>query len=182
MTIAAGITAASLLALAGLHSALGERLLIGPLLALEPWPRLPLGGFLARRTLRFAWHLTSIAWAGLAVLVAGRPGDPFAMAVAAGVLTITGGVIFGAARGRHFGWTVSLAGAMAGAVQLGLVTGGVRAGLAWAAGATFAAIGLLHVAWALGLRWGIAAAPAWTAATVRKTSRSTGEPGNRDAV
>lgn len=158
MDTPAAIAAAALLALAGLHSLLGERLLLGPLLALEPWPPLPLGRFLSRRTLRFAWHLTSVAWAGLAALAAGRPRDPFVVLVVTAVLAATGAIAFGATRGRHFAWALALAGAIAGAAQLGLVAAGARAGLGGAAGAAFGGIALLHVAWALGLSWGLGAA------------------------
>ncbi|MBI2516570.1 MAG: hypothetical protein HYV95_06600 [Opitutae bacterium] len=61
------LAAAVLLTFVGcMHSYLGERYVLGPLLAL---PNLPtLGGSRAYMgaVLRFAWHLTSIAWWGTA--------------------------------------------------------------------------------------------------------------------
>lgn len=155
MPVAFLVASGSLFALAALHSALGERLLIGPLLAADPWPRVPLGRTLARRTLRFAWHLTSIAWVGLALLLLGSAGTPRVPAVVAGVLLVSGCATLAAARGRHFAWALFLTGAIAAADGLGLLPSDA---LAWGAGAAFAAVALLHVSWALGLRWGIGAA------------------------
>lgn len=160
MSAADWVAAGSLFTLAALHSFLGERLLVGPLLAVDPWPALRIGRTLGRQTLRFAWHLTSVAWLGLGVLLLG-PADSgalFVPAVVGAVLLASGIFTFATTRGRHFAWAPFLAGALAAMVELGAVTDPVAAGLGWAAGATFAAIALLHVGWALGLRWGIGAA------------------------
>lgn len=58
-----------------LHSYLGETRIIGPLLALPPQgvlksPR-------ARGILRGAWHITSLAWLALALLLVLAAGSPF---------------------------------------------------------------------------------------------------------
>lgn len=88
------------------HSWLGERRLIGPLLAN---PTGVLANDLARAVLRFVWHLTS--GIGLIVAVA-----LFAAAIKPDViipvLILTTGIVFLAAglidavtsRGRHIGW------------------------------------------------------------------------------
>ncbi|MBK8214484.1 MAG: hypothetical protein IPK71_12145 [Myxococcales bacterium] len=66
-----GVCAATLVVLALLHSALGEKLLLRPLLTSAlPREGLPLGRAFTARTLRFAWHLLSVAWLALAFLVA----------------------------------------------------------------------------------------------------------------
>lgn len=156
MTAAATVAAGSLFALAALHSWLGERLLVGPLLAVDPWPPLPIGRTLGRRTLRFAWHLTSLAWLGLAALMLGDPEVPLVAAVVAGVLLASGVLTLATSRGRHFAWVLFFAGAIAAASRLGVLGGRALPALAWASGATFAALSLLHVGWALGLRWGTA--------------------------
>lgn len=158
MTVAASIAAGSLLALAGLHSWLGERLLVGPLLAVEPWPAVPIGRTLGRRTLRFAWHLTSLAWLGFATLVLQAGDAPAVAATVAGVLLGSGLVTLAAARGRHPAWVLFFTGGIAAAAQLEALGAAALPVLAVASGTAFGAVALLHVGWALGLRWGIAAA------------------------
>ena len=54
--------------LAGAHSYLGERYIMVRLLRRDDLPKLFGGVDFTKRTLRFAWHLTSIAWVGLAWL------------------------------------------------------------------------------------------------------------------
>jgi hypothetical protein len=96
-----------------IHSWLGERRLIGPLLA--PGARhglLETSGF-ARATLRFAWHLTSIAWWGFAAVLlvaAQRPTDGRDISiVVAATFIVTGLVTLYGSRGRHFSWLFFLA-------------------------------------------------------------------------
>ena len=88
------------------HSALGERRLIGPLLARREGI---LASDLARFILRFAWHLTSVTWAILAPILVQLVRDPatarFWAAAGTGV-AFTGIGLFDAVstRGRHVGW------------------------------------------------------------------------------
>jgi hypothetical protein len=88
------------------HSVLGERRLIGPLLARREGV---LASDLARFILRFAWHLTSVTWAVLAVILVQLVRDPatarFWAAAGTGV-AFTGIGLFDAVatRGRHVGW------------------------------------------------------------------------------
>ncbi len=60
------------------HSYYGERLIITRLLRREDLPTLGGSDVLTKQTLRFAWHLTSIAWFGLAgvLLVLGSEVEP----------------------------------------------------------------------------------------------------------
>jgi hypothetical protein len=88
------------------HSALGERRLIGPLLARREGV---LSSDLARFILRFAWHLTSVTWAVLAVILVQLVRDPATARLwaAAGTgVAFTGIGLFDAVatRGRHVGW------------------------------------------------------------------------------
>lgn len=110
LTLAAGLT----VAIGIVHSWLGERRLIGPLLAIEPRPSVLKSGFF-RNVLRFAWHITTLAWIGMAGAMAAlalapldRPGR-----IAVAVLGITflahGLLILGMSRGRHLAWPVFLA-------------------------------------------------------------------------
>lgn len=101
------------------HSWLGERRLIGPLL--DPAHRAGIlknsGGM--RRTLRFAWHLTSIAWFGSAAIlwdVAQNPPNALGVQVLeilAATYAVTAAITFGSSRGRHFAWPLLLAIALA---------------------------------------------------------------------
>ena len=101
------VTAAVLLLVTAIaHSVLGERRLIGPLLARREGI---LASDLARFILRFAWHLTSVTWAILALILAQLVRDPATArfwAAAGTGLAFTGIGLFDAvsSRGRHVGW------------------------------------------------------------------------------
>jgi hypothetical protein len=106
--------------LAAAHSYLGERYILVPLFRRDSLPKLFGGTDFTQRTLRFAWHLTSLAWIGFAgVLLAlesdggVRVADVVAFTFAAsGLLTLVG------SHGRHLAWIVFLA--IAGLVWLGV--------------------------------------------------------------
>ena len=61
------VVLAVLVALA--HSYLGERYILIRLLRRENLPKLFGGTEFTKSTLRFAWHLTSLAWLGLAAVL-----------------------------------------------------------------------------------------------------------------
>ena len=103
LTIAIGIA----------HSWLGERFILRRLLRRSDLPTLFGDDSFTRQTLRFAWHLTTAAWFGLAAI----------LLVLSGVLTavrVSDGLIFAVAqtfivsailaliltRGRHLSWIV----------------------------------------------------------------------------
>lgn len=96
------------------HSTLGERYLIGRLLRRhrDALPPLFGGTEFSARTLRFAWHLTTVAWWGFAVLLAllARRALTFQSVswVLAGTFLATFAVTFLASRGRHLAWIVFL--------------------------------------------------------------------------
>jgi hypothetical protein len=97
------------------HSWLGERYLIGRLLKRQDLPRLLGGDDFTKRTLRFAWHLTTLAWLGMGGLMAAlarlpadrvpQPVVPVLSATfaASALLALVG------SRGRHLSWVVFLA-------------------------------------------------------------------------
>jgi len=113
LLVSAGLT--GLLGLA--HSVLGERKLIGPLLAPEQRTGLLAKSGFARGILRFAWHLTSIAWWGLGAVLAAvalaAPDRAIAgvLAAVAATLGVSGLLILAQSRGRHLAWPVFLAAA-----------------------------------------------------------------------
>jgi hypothetical protein len=88
------------------HSFLGERRLIGPLVASQQGVlTLPL----AQQVLRFAWHVTSLLWVCQALLLlrAATSPEPLDRALIAGigVLHVGVGLFDGyVTRGKHIGW------------------------------------------------------------------------------
>jgi len=100
------VAAMLLVCTAFLHSVLGERRLIGPLIARRDGI---LASYLARFVLRFAWHLTSVTWLVLGLILVQLVRDPATArfwAVAATGVAFTGVGLFDAvaSRGRHVGW------------------------------------------------------------------------------
>jgi hypothetical protein len=107
LLVAAGV--AALLALA--HSYLGERYILIRLFRRGGLPELFGGVEFTQHTLRFAWHLTSVAWVGFAALLMNLASCPDGSAwtearlisvtfAVSGVLALVG------SRGRHLSWIV----------------------------------------------------------------------------
>ena len=95
------LAAATMVVVALVHSTVGERRLIGPILALDTGVvARPLG----RQVLRFAWHMTSVLMILCAVVVTWLGIDPLLVAII-GVAWLAAG-IFDAiyTRGLHIGW------------------------------------------------------------------------------
>jgi hypothetical protein len=107
------IAAALIFALGAAHSYLGERYLLMRLFRRDSLPKLLGGTEFTKQTLRFAWHLTTVVWWGLALLL---------LQAAQGELTTTSTVqvigwtaivsglfplVF--TRGRHLSWIVMFA-------------------------------------------------------------------------
>lgn len=95
------------------HSVLGERYILTRLLRGDTVPHLFGGPEFTARTLRFAWHLTTIAWWGFAailgVLAGGAASPRNLSAVVAATFLLTGALTFLVSRGRHHAWIVFLA-------------------------------------------------------------------------
>ena len=106
------------------HSVLGERYIIIRLFRRDNLPKLFGSDWFTRRTIRFAWHLMTVAWWGIAVILfvmADHFGDPAPATaplvsgtdpvrvighVIAGILTVHSVVAFAGTRGRHLAWIV----------------------------------------------------------------------------
>ncbi|WP_039915132.1 hypothetical protein [Cellvibrio mixtus] len=95
------------------HSYLGEKYILIRLFRRENLPKIFGSQEFTKRTLRFAWHITTVAWIGFAALLvhAGR-GD----LTVAGTLRIIGAtaIVSGVlpilfTRGRHLSWVVLFA-------------------------------------------------------------------------
>jgi hypothetical protein len=95
--------------LATAHSVLGERYILMRLFR-RPLPPLLGGEDFTRQTLRFAWHLTSVAFVGLAVVLVLLPPSARAAAqVIAATFALCGLIALGFTRGRHLSWIVFFA-------------------------------------------------------------------------
>lgn len=95
------------------HSVLGERYILVRLFRRRDLPKLFGADTFTRRTLRFAWHLTTIAWWGFAAqmaLASRAPAveSPLLQAIA---WTFLASALLGLAvtRGRHLAWPIFLA-------------------------------------------------------------------------
>lgn len=101
---------AAILALTGIaHSYLGERYILVRLFRRGDLPRLFGSEWFTQRTLRFAWHLTSVAWlgfAGIVLVVARAPAssDSLVLQVVAATFAVHAVVTAVASRGRHLAW------------------------------------------------------------------------------
>jgi hypothetical protein len=94
------------------HSIMGERYILIRLFRRTDLPKLFGGTEFTIRTLRFAWHLTTVAWWGAAALfflMAQRPLSSAAVSgVLAGVFLVSAVITLVASRGRHLAWPVFL--------------------------------------------------------------------------
>ena len=108
------ILAAILTAAVGVaHSWLGERYLLQRLFRREDLPKILGSAEFTKRTLRFAWHVTTIAWLGLAavlLLVAQPELSRSAIGAAVGLCFLAQfALALVGSRGRHLSWLAFLA-------------------------------------------------------------------------
>jgi hypothetical protein len=97
------------------HSYLGERVFFPRLFRHGPLAPLFAADAFSRRTLRFVWHLTTVAWWGAAALcwALGRGEALAGLRVLAATFLASGVVTAVGSRGRHPAWPVFLAIAVA---------------------------------------------------------------------
>ncbi|MGH8129348.1 MAG: hypothetical protein ACRES3_00650 [Steroidobacteraceae bacterium] len=112
------MTASTLLLVAALaafgvgvaHSVLGEKYILMRLFRRPDLPKLFGDSTFTTRTLRFAWHLTTIAWWGFAAMLLLASRDALspenALQALAVTMLATGATILFASRGRHPAWPV----------------------------------------------------------------------------
>ena len=100
-----------LLALA--HSILGERYILVRLFQRSDLPRLFGGTAFTTQTLRFAWHITTVAWFGLGALLVAASQGALTQDVALkiiGITAIASGLLpLFFTRGKHLSWVVMFA-------------------------------------------------------------------------
>jgi len=141
--MSAWIAAAVLTVIAVIHSVLGELAIIGPLSRSGSW-NLPIGRATGMKIMRFAWHLTSLAWIGLAIAVAGVP-----VGVAAGGVALLSGVIIFLILRTHLAWPLFLAAGLYALDSAGALSPLVPMVLVWAAVVIALIAAGFHVSWAL---------------------------------
>lgn len=104
------LTAVILIVLVGMaHSFLGERYILTRLFR-RSLPELFGSDEFTKKTLRFAWHITTVAWLGFAAILWQIHGDQVSRPNLLGAI----GAVFGmsaiialvASRGRHLSWVV----------------------------------------------------------------------------
>lgn len=83
------------------HSSLGERYILMRLFRRPDLPKLFGSDRFTRDTLRFAWHITTVAWLGMAGALVWDPQRAISLAFLATALLA--GI---ATRGRHLSWIV----------------------------------------------------------------------------
>lgn len=95
------------------HSYLGERYLLMRLFARGDLPHLFGGPQFTQRTLRFAWHLTTVAWWGLAALLwlaaDGALDARAAVSVVGCTALVSSLITLVVSRGQHLAWLAFLA-------------------------------------------------------------------------
>jgi hypothetical protein len=104
--------------IAVVHSSLGERRVFGPLFLMDNLPLLRRDRAFTRAILRWAWHLTSLAWVGFAaVLWMLSSGEPPSRAmlgrIVALVFGLSGAIAGVSTRGRHIAWPLFMVVALA---------------------------------------------------------------------
>ena len=92
------------------HSILGERYILTRLFRRKDLPHLFGGPEFTMRTLRFAWHLTTVAWWGFAAILVLMARQTLSTQNVGVVLAVTflfaGAIAAVVSRGRHLAWPV----------------------------------------------------------------------------
>ena len=95
------------------HSYLGERYILTRLFRRPDLPQLFGGTEFTTRTLRFAWHITTVAWLGFAailVLLARDSASPANLLLVIGVTSVASALLtLVISRARHLAWLAFLA-------------------------------------------------------------------------
>jgi hypothetical protein len=107
-TILLLLAAVILISIGIAHSYLGERYVFGRLFALRDLPLLHHGRRYTEMVIRFAWHLTSVAWWGFAAVIIALSNGLYSAHVVGGIvgctLLLTGTIIIVTAGIRHPAW------------------------------------------------------------------------------
>ena len=112
MTTLLYIAAFLTFAIGVVHSILGERYILIRLFRRDNLPKLFGGTEFTTLTLRFAWHITTIAWWGFSAILVLLAEQAFSFSNLSMVLAVTflatGVIALAASHGRHLSWIVFL--------------------------------------------------------------------------
>ncbi|WP_166836167.1 hypothetical protein [Rheinheimera pleomorphica] len=101
------IIASLLLALCGLaHSILGERYILIRLFKRDNLPHIFGSDQFTKGTLRFAWHITSLAWFGFAALLVLLPDSKILLVTVSIIFALSGLLSAYYTKGKHLSWLV----------------------------------------------------------------------------
>ncbi|WDE07590.1 hypothetical protein SG34_012285 [Thalassomonas viridans] len=106
------ILAAALTLFIGIvHSYLGERYLLSRLFKRDNLPQLLGSDWFTKRVLRFAWHLTTVAWFGFAAIFVALSGSAelkqgVVLTIISVVFLMSGLVSFSFTKGKHISWVI----------------------------------------------------------------------------
>jgi len=94
-----------------IHSVLGERYILVRLFRRTSIPHLFGNELFTKRTLRFAWHLTTVAWWGLGYMTWGLSRDPvdvrsLVLNVIVAVFSVSGAMALIGSKGKNLSWVV----------------------------------------------------------------------------
>jgi hypothetical protein len=110
MSITLLIAAILLLIVGVAHSYLGERYILIRLFRREDLPKLFGSTQFTTRTLRFAWHITSVAWWGFAAILIhlshGSPSHLVVVKIIGITFLATGIVVLIGSRAKHLAWPI----------------------------------------------------------------------------
>ncbi|QTL37083.1 hypothetical protein [Pseudoalteromonas viridis] len=108
MTFLLYLAAALLILVSLAHSYLGERFILIRLFKRDNLPQLFGSSDFTIRTLRFAWHLTSIAWLGFAALLLALASPEFTptmlLLIIAATFVLHSALALFLSRGKHWSW------------------------------------------------------------------------------
>lgn len=147
MTTSQLIIAGCLFLLAFAHSALGETDILRPLFAAD-WTMDKTPRWATEKILRFAWHLTSVSWIAVGLIVLDVPPLP----TVAVMSLVSAAMIFVMLRG-HLAWPIFLLAGLAALRADGMLEGFVLQGAGLLTSAMLLVVAAVHVYWAVGGKW-----------------------------
>ena len=106
------ISAVLLILIGFAHSYLGERYILIRLFRRDNLPKLFGGTEYTKNTLRFAWHITTLAWFGFAAILVNLAQGEISLRIVGTIIGVTfllhSLVSLVGAKGKHFSWYVFL--------------------------------------------------------------------------
>lgn len=91
------------------HSYLGEKYILVRLFR-QPLPKLFGSDDFTRQTIRFVWHILTVAWFGFAAILVllhlGEPSKTNLLSIIGATFSVTGLIALLASRGKHLSWIV----------------------------------------------------------------------------